>query len=127
MSATNRNPSALTSSFGPWLLLGVAIAGEIAGALLLRVSDGFTRPLPTISAIASFGIALFLVSRVMKALPVSIAYPVWAGVALLGLLLFGESVTALKLVGVGIVGGDALSDEDAAARRQRDGAARARL
>lgn len=108
MSTTGHHPSALMSSFSPWLLLGVAIAGEIAGALLLRVSDGFTRPLPTISAIASFGIALFLVSRVMKALPISIAYPVWAGggtagVALLGLLLFGESVTALKLVGVGIV------------------------
>lgn len=102
----DRKPSA--PPFGPWLLLAIAIVGEIAGALLLRVSDGFTRLGPTLAAIASFGVALFLVSRVMKVLPVSIAYPVWAGagtagVALLGVLLFGESLGALKLAGVALV------------------------
>ncbi len=57
---------------------------------------------------ASFGVALYLVSRVMKSLPVSIAYPIWAGggtvgVALLGVLVFEEGISILKIFGVALV------------------------
>ena len=62
-----------------WLLLGVAILCEIGGAIGLRFSAGFTVFVPTALALGAFCIALFLVSRVMRQLPVSIAYPVWAG------------------------------------------------
>lgn len=91
-----------------WLLLGVAILGEIAGAISLRFSEGFTRPFPTVVALASFALALYLVSRVMRTLPVSIAYPVWAGagtasVALLGVFALGEPLGALKGLGVVLV------------------------
>ena len=96
-----------TKSF-TWLLLGVAVAFEIAGAIGLRFSEGFTVMLPTIVALAAFAVALFLVSRVMKTLPVSIAYPVWAGggtagVALIGILALGEELNAVKAVGVVLV------------------------
>lgn len=91
-----------------WLLLGVAIAGEIAGAISLRFSDGFTRPFPTVIALASFALALYLVSRVMRTLPVSIAYPIWAGmgtagVTLLGVLALGEPLGYVKSLGVVLV------------------------
>jgi small multidrug resistance pump len=91
-----------------WLLLGVAVAFEIAGALGLRFSEGFTLVLPTVAALAAFAVALYLVSRVMKKLPVSIAYPVWAGggtagVALIGVLALGEELNAAKAVGVVLV------------------------
>ena len=64
--------------------------------------------MPTVAALFAFGIALYLVSQVMKLLPVSIAYPVWAGggtagVALVGVLLLGEELTALKALGVMLV------------------------
>ena len=83
-------------------------ADEIAGALALRFSAGFSRLAPTLFALASFALALYLVSRVMRSLPVSIAYPIWAGggtagVALLGVLALGEPVTGLKVLGVGLV------------------------
>lgn len=95
-------------SRGAWLLLGVAILGEISGAISLRFSEGFTSPFPTIVALASFALALYLVSRVMRTLPVSIAYPVWAGVGtagvtLLGVLALGEPLGALKGLGVVLV------------------------
>jgi small multidrug resistance pump len=95
----------------PWLLLGLAVVLEIAGVLGLRFSAGFTQALPTVAALSAFAFALYLVSKVMKVLPVSIAYPVWAGggtagVALIGILLLGEELNLLKALGlVSIVAG----------------------
>jgi small multidrug resistance pump len=84
------------------------VSCEIAGALSLRLSNGFTRTFPTVLALAAFAVALYLVSHVMKELPVSIAYPVWAGggtagVALLGVLALGEPLGLLKLAGIALV------------------------
>jgi small multidrug resistance pump len=91
-----------------WLLLALAVCFEITGALGLRFSEGFTLPLPTSIALAAFTLALYLVSQVMKKLPVSVAYPIWAGggtagVALLGVVALGESINLLKLVGITLV------------------------
>jgi len=74
----------------------------------LRFSEGFTSLLPTTLALAAFAMALYLVSHVMKSLPVSVAYPVWAGggtvgVVLLGVGLLGESINMLKVIGIALV------------------------
>jgi len=91
-----------------WALLGLAVCLEIAGVICLRFSEGFTLLLPTVAAILSFTLALFLVSKVMKKLPVSIAYPVWAGggtagVALLGIIVLNESADLMKALGIVII------------------------
>ncbi len=91
-----------------WLLLGFAVALETAGAIGLRFSEGFTLVLPTLAALAAFTLALYFVSRVMKRLPVSVAYPVWAaggtvGVALIGVLALGEELNAAKALGIAMV------------------------
>lgn len=91
-----------------WLQLAIAVSFEIAGAISLRLSKGFTLTFPTLIALASFAVALYLVSRVMKSLPVSIAYPIWAGggtvgVALLGNLWFEESINFQKIIGIALV------------------------
>ena len=91
-----------------WLLLGIAVVFEIAGAIGLRFSEGFTLIVPTLAALAAFAIALYFVSRVMKTLPVSIAYPVWAGggtagVALIGILALGEELNLIKGIGLALV------------------------
>ena len=104
---TNANPDTAVSSTA-WLLLGLAVTFEIAGALGLRFSEGFTLLIPTGLALVAFALALFLVSHVMKELPVSIAYPIWAGggtagVALIGVLVLGEGLTILKALGIGLV------------------------
>lgn len=93
------------TSHSAWLLLGVAILCEIGGAIGLRFSEGFTVVVPTVLALGAFCIALFLVSRVMQQLPVSIAYPVWAGggtagVALIGIFVLGEQLTTIRVVGI---------------------------
>lgn len=86
----------------------IAVLGEIVGAICLRYSDGFTRPVPVTVALVSFCLALFLVSRVMKVLPVSVAYPLWAGggtlgVTMLGILLFDETMNIHKGFGVALI------------------------
>ena len=88
-----------------WYLLGLAVCLEISGVIGLRFSEGFTLWLPTIIALLSFAFALFLVSRVMKKLPVSVAYPVWAGggtagVALLGIMVLNENINTVKIIGI---------------------------
>lgn len=91
-----------------WLLLALAVCFEVAGAIGLRFSEGFSLLQPTALAIAAFTLALYLVSHVMKRLPVSIAYPVWAGggtagVTLVGVVVLGESMNLLKLAGIVLV------------------------
>jgi len=102
------NSSTEVASSSAWLLLGLAVVCEITGALGLRFSEGFTSALPTGIALVAFTLALYLVSHVMKQLPVSVAYPIWAGggtagVALLGILVLGEALNAIKALGILLV------------------------
>ncbi len=105
-----------------WPLLAVAVLAEIAGVLGLRLSAGFERPGPGVLALLSFTLALVLVSRVMRRLPVSVAYPVWAGggtagVAALGMLFLREPVTLAGLAGIGfVIGGVVLINRTAEKR-----------
>lgn len=91
-----------------WSLLAFAIVLEVIGAISLRYSEGFSLLMPTLIAVSAFAMALFLVSRIMKKLPVSVAYPIWAGggtvgVALVGVIALGEEMNLLKAVGVVLV------------------------
>jgi small multidrug resistance pump len=88
-----------------WVLVGLAIVAEIAAALGLRYSDGFSKPLPTGFALVAFGLAFFLISKSLLYLPVSTVYPVWAGggtagVALVGVLMLKEKAGIWKGLGV---------------------------
>ena len=91
-----------------WLLVGFAVVAEIAAALSLRYSDGFSKPLPTVLALLSFACAFYLVSIALVKLPVSIVYPVWAGggtagVAFIGIVVLKEQKNIWKLIGVTFV------------------------
>jgi quaternary ammonium compound-resistance protein SugE len=97
-----------------WLTVIVAGAFETCFALLLKKSDGLTRPWPTVGfavcALISFG----LLTMALKKLEVGSAYAVWTGIgatgtATIGMLALNESVSALKiasicLILVGVIG-----------------------
>jgi len=68
-----------------WWLLGVAVCFEIAGAIGLRFSEGFSLLLPTVLALSAFTLALYLVSHVMKSLLVV------AGIIVLNMVSTGQS------------------------------------
>lgn len=91
-----------------WLLVGLAIVAEIAAALSLRFSNGFTKPLPTVLALVAFGTAFYAISLALVHLPVSTVYPIWAGggtagVALLGVLVLREKASLEKGLGIVLV------------------------
>ena len=98
----------------PWVLLGAAIATEVAGTLALRGSDGFTRLVPSIIVVVGYVASFVLLAIVLKTLPVGIVYAVWSAVgvalvAVFGKLMFGDPVPPLAVAGmVLIVGGVAL-------------------
>ena len=98
----------------PWLLLLLAGFFEILWVLGLKYSQGFSRPLPTLITVAAMLLSILLLGIAVKSLPVGTAYAVWTGIgvvgtALLGILLFGDSVSAARLaclavITLGIVG-----------------------
>lgn len=92
----------------PWLLLAVTIALEVCGTTCLKLSQGFTRPVPSALMFVFYGLTFTVFSFALKKLDVSVAYAVWSGVgtsliALIGILYFKEPVTALKLVSIALI------------------------
>ena len=98
----------------PWLLLLLAGLFEVAWAIGLKYTDGFSRPLPTLLTLIAMAVSVLLLAIAVKQLPLGTAYAVWTGIgavgtALLGIWLFGEPATAGRLVSIllivcGIVG-----------------------
>lgn len=99
---------------GAWLLLLAAGVFEVAWALGLKTTEGFTRPLPTVLTVGAMIASIVLLGLAVKQLPISTAYAVWTGIgavgtAILGVLLLGEAITPLKaaslaLITLGLVG-----------------------
>ncbi|MDH3901671.1 MAG: quaternary ammonium compound efflux SMR transporter SugE [Xanthomonadales bacterium] len=86
-----------------WVYLTVAGLFEIGWAIGLKYSDGFSRPVPSILTVAAMVMSVWLLSIAMKTIPVGTAYAVWTGigavgVAVLGMVLFGESREMVRLV-----------------------------
>lgn len=98
----------------PWVILFIAGLLETVWALMLKQSEGFTRPIPTLIFFVTLVLSMLLLSQALRSLPVGTAYAVWtgigaAGTAVLGMLLFGESREVLKLISLmmligGIIG-----------------------
>lgn len=85
-----------------WVILFVAGLLECAWAVGLKYAEGFTRPLPSVLTVVAMVASFWLLSIAMKTVPVGTAYAVWtgigaAGVAVAGMLLFGEPREAARL------------------------------
>jgi quaternary ammonium compound-resistance protein SugE len=85
-----------------WLWLTLAGLLEIVWAVGLKYTDGFTRAVPSaITVVAMIG-SLYLLALAVRAIPIGTAYAVWTGigavgVAILGMVLFGESRDVLRI------------------------------
>jgi len=91
-----------------WLILVLAGLFEIAWAVGLKYSEGFTRPLPTLWTIAAMGLSVWLLGIAMRSLPLGTAYAVWVGVGtvgtvIFGIVLFGEPANTGRLLSVGLI------------------------
>jgi len=91
-----------------WLMLVVAGFLEMGWAVGLKYTDGFTRLVPTLLTAASLVASMVLLGLAVRGLPIGTAYGVWVGigafgVAVLGILLFGESASPLRLLFLGLL------------------------
>lgn len=91
-----------------YLYLTLAVLIGLVGSSMLKYCDGFTIFWPTILAIVSYFIAFYFFSLSLKTLPLSVGYATWSGVstalnAVLGLLLFGEALSAGKIAALALV------------------------
>jgi len=91
-----------------WLVLFVAGLFECGWAIGLKSSQGFTRPGPSLWTVLSMAASLVLLGVAMKRIPVGTAYAVWTGigavgVAVLGMVLFGESREWPRLACIGLI------------------------
>ena len=97
-----------------WLILFIAGLFEIAWAIGLKYSNGFTIFWPSAFTVVCLIISMTLLALSVKTLPVGTAYGVWTGIgavgtAILGIILFGESrefirIFFILLIVTGIVG-----------------------
>ena len=92
----------------PWLILFVAGLFEVAWAVGLKYTDGFSRLWPSVGTLAAMGVSFYLLAIAMRSLPLGTAYAVWVGVgavgtAILGIFLFQEPANAGRLVSLGLI------------------------
>jgi len=86
-----------------WINLIVAGLFEIAWAIGLKYTQGFTRIFPSVATVSAMIVSFALLSRALKTIPVGTAYAVWTGIgatgtAILGMALFGESRDVLRMI-----------------------------
>lgn len=91
-----------------WFILFIAGLFEIGWAIGLKYTEGFTRLWPTVGTVSAMVISLGLLGVAMRDLPVGTAYAVWTGVGavgtvILGIVLFGDSAAASRLLCVGLI------------------------
>lgn len=97
-----------------WLYLTIAILFEVAGTTCMKLSEGFTRLGPSVLLFVCYAVSFACLTLALRRLDVSVTYAVWSGagtaaIALIGVVVFGETMTAarlvfLTLIVVGVVG-----------------------
>jgi quaternary ammonium compound-resistance protein SugE len=91
-----------------WILLFIAGLFEVAWAIGLKYTDGFSRFWPSALTVTAMVASVVLLGLAMRELPVGTAYAVWTGIGavgtvILGIVLFGDSATLLRLLCVGLI------------------------
>ena len=91
-----------------WTLLFFAGLFEIAWAIGLKYTDGFSKPVPSALTAAAMIASIVLLGLAMKQLPVGTAYAVWTGIGtigtvILGIVLMGDPATPMRLACLSLI------------------------
>jgi small multidrug resistance pump len=91
-----------------WLYLFLAILSEVVGTTNMKLSEGFTKLVPSILIFVFYGMSFAFLTLALKKIDVSIAYAIWSGVGtalivIIGFLFFKEPVTAVKVVSISLI------------------------
>ncbi|MDP3873522.1 MAG: quaternary ammonium compound efflux SMR transporter SugE [Methyloversatilis sp.] len=91
-----------------WVILFIAGLFEVAWAIGLKHTDGFSKLWPSVGTAAAMLISVVLLGLAMRTLPVGTAYAVWTGIGavgtvILGIVLFGDPANAARLACVALI------------------------
>lgn len=94
-----------------YVYLGLAIVAEVIATSALKASNEFTRLWPSVLVLVGYATAFYMLTLVLRTLPVGIAYAFWAGlgivlITLIGILVYGETLDLPAILGLAmIIGG----------------------
>lgn len=91
-----------------WLILFLAGICEIAWAIGLKYSEGFSKPLASIVTLSALVVSFVLLGIALRTLPLGVAYGIWVGIGAVGTALaaafvFGETLTLIKLISLFLI------------------------
>lgn len=88
-----------------WLVLAAAIALEVSGTVCMKLSEGFTRFLPSVLIFVFYIASFAALTLALRKIDVGVAYAIWAGagtalIATIGIIYFNEPFSVLKVMSV---------------------------
>jgi len=91
-----------------WIILSVAIIGEVIGTSALKASEGFSKPWPSLLCVLAFAVAFYCLSLTLKIMPIGIVYAIWSGagivlISILGYFLFRQTLDIPAMIGIGLI------------------------
>ena len=91
-----------------YIFLAIAIAAEVVATTSMKALDGFNKPVPLLLVVAGYGIAFWMLSLVVKTIPVGIAYAIWAGmgivlVSIAAVFLYQQKLDLPAILGMALI------------------------
>ncbi|MDR8013026.1 DMT family transporter [Ectopseudomonas guguanensis] len=91
-----------------YLYLAIAIAAEVVATTSMKAIDGLNKPLPLLLVVGGYGIAFWMLTLVVRTIPVGIAYAIWAGlgivlVSIAALFLYQQKLDLPAVLGMGLI------------------------
>ncbi|UHA73640.1 DMT family transporter [Paenibacillus sp. 481] len=91
-----------------FLFLAIAIVSEVIASTFLKVSNGFSKWLPSLGVVIGYGVAFYTLSLALQELPLSLAYAIWAGVgtaltAVIGIVIWKEHSNLKTFLGLALI------------------------
>lgn len=91
-----------------YLYLAIAIAAEVVATTSMKAIDGFSKPLPLLLVVGGYGIAFWMLTLVVRTIPVGIAYAIWAGlgivlVSIAALFIYQQKLDLPAVLGMGLI------------------------
>jgi small multidrug resistance pump len=91
-----------------WYYLAISILSEVVGTSALRACEGFTRWQPSAIVIIGYSLAFYFFSLALRAIPLGIAYAIWAGagialISVIGYLLYRQPLDLPALIGISLI------------------------